>query len=96
MAETGRMSTTAHLAAMMLAAAVLVAAGFVPCAAAETLPEDAMECLECHEDDSLEKELGDGEVLSLNITEKGFLRSVHADEGCGGCHPQPVVHRERP
>lgn len=87
MAETGRKSITAHLAAMMLAAAVLVVAGAVPSAATEVLPEDAMECLECHEDDSLEKELGNGEILSLNVTEEGFLRSVHADLGCDGCHP---------
>ena len=87
MAETGRKSITAHLAAMMLAAAVLVVAGAVPSAATEALPENAMECLECHEDESLEKELGNGEVLSLNVTEAGFLRSVHADMGCDGCHP---------
>jgi hypothetical protein len=104
MAEIGRKSTTAHLAAMMLAAAVLVAAWAVPSAATEPLPEEALECLECHEDDSLEKELGNGEVLSLNVTEEGFLRSVHAELGCNGCHPdisldehpeeRPIANRE--
>jgi hypothetical protein len=87
MAETGKKIATAHLAAMMLAAALLVAAGASPTGATEALPEEAMECLECHEDDSLEKELANGEILSLNVTEKGFLRSVHADMGCDGCHP---------
>jgi len=59
--------------------------------AAAVLTEEAQECLECHEDESLEKDLTDGETLSLNVDGGIFQRSVHASLGCTGCHLDIVL-----
>jgi cytochrome b subunit of formate dehydrogenase len=43
------------------------------------------DCMECHDDPDMTMEKGDKEV-SIGIEEEKFADSVHADEGCTGCH----------
>jgi len=80
-----------------LLAALLAALPFVADRAAmagdstDVLLERAQECLDCHEDESLEKDLANGETLSLNVEGEAFLHSVHASFGCTGCHPDIVL-----
>jgi len=44
------------------------------------------QCLTCHGMPGLQRKLGDGETLSLQIDASHFADSVHAPLGCTGCH----------
>jgi predicted CXXCH cytochrome family protein len=72
-------------AALALTTVLAVTAG-PPALAAGILPETVTECLDCHDDDSLDKELLSGEILSLTVTGEEFSGSVHLSMGCTGCH----------
>ncbi|HWS26681.1 MAG TPA: hypothetical protein VN259_08955, partial [Xanthomonadales bacterium] len=50
------------------------------------LEEEDLACLECHDDPSLETKLESGEVLSLHISTKAFLGSMHNENSCADCH----------
>ncbi len=52
------------------------------------LSKEDQACLECHAKPGLEKTLANGEKLSLVISPKGFVRSVHGSSGCEGCHSE--------
>jgi hypothetical protein len=60
------------------------AAQAAPVAAA--LSGEDRACLECHAKPQLDKQLGDGEKLSLHVAAKPFAQSVHGNEGCAACH----------
>ena len=54
--------------------------------AAAALSGEDRACLECHARPQLEKALGNGEKLSLQVAGKAFAQSVHGNEGCAACH----------
>ena len=77
---------------MVLVAVVLSAAGTVTAGdSGQGLTEEAQECFECHEDESLEKNLTNGETLSLNVDGDLFLGSAHGAVDCTSCHRNVVL-----
>lgn len=50
------------------------------------LEEEDLACLKCHDDPTLEAKLESGEVLSLHISTKDFLGSMHNENSCADCH----------
>jgi hypothetical protein len=60
---------------------------FIHAAAAQSALSAAdTACLGCHSIEGLEKNLPNGESLSLNVPGEAFARSVHRVIGCAGCH----------
>lgn len=57
-------------------------------ASTETLSEDDETCLSCHDSEGMEKDLANGESLSLHIRGDAFANSVHGWAGCAGCHEE--------
>lgn len=51
------------------------------------MAEEVAECVDCHEDSDLVKNLADGDVLSLFVEGDHFAGSVHGDFACTDCHP---------
>lgn len=52
----------------------------------EPLSEDDETCLACHDSEGMEKDLANGDSLSLHIRGDAFGNSVHGWVGCAGCH----------
>lgn len=52
----------------------------------ESLSEDDETCLSCHDSEGMEKDLANGESLSLHIPGDAFANSIHGWVGCAGCH----------
>jgi hypothetical protein len=52
----------------------------------ESLSEDDDTCLSCHDSEGMEKDLANGESLSLHIRGDAFANSIHGWVGCAGCH----------
>lgn len=50
------------------------------------LAEEDLACLECHDDPTLQTKLESGETLSLHISTKDFLGSMHNENSCADCH----------
>jgi len=50
------------------------------------LEDDDLACLKCHDDPSLETKLESGETLSLHISAKDFIGSMHNENSCADCH----------
>lgn len=50
------------------------------------LSKEDKACLACHDKDRMTKTLGDGEVLSLNISTQRYLESMHKGTSCEDCH----------
>lgn len=50
------------------------------------LEEEDLACLKCHDDPTLETKFESGEVLSLHISTKDFLGSMHNENSCADCH----------
>lgn len=71
---------------LAVAAVMLVVAGFAAPASAGSLSPDDQKCLACHQTEGLEKQLPNGEKLSLHITGDAFAKSVHGAFGCATCH----------
>jgi hypothetical protein len=76
-----------------IAAAVLVLFVTTPLTAsaavggsAEPLSEGDETCLSCHDSEGMEKDLANGESLSLHIRGDVFANSIHGWVGCAGCH----------
>lgn len=64
----------------------------IPAAAA--LSADDKQCLACHAQEGLQKNLGKGESLSLHVRGDEFATSVHGELGCAACHSdvEPKKH----
>ena len=86
----------------VLALALALGLGALPVqAAGKAAPKE--NCLDCHSDPSMTKDLGGGKSRSLFVDEAKFGGSVHKDNGCRSCHadlkdhpndgatPKPVV-----
>jgi hypothetical protein len=69
-----------------MAAFVLSMPGLTARAADNGLSKDSKACLECHDNEGMEKKLENGEMLSLHISAKGFADSTHGGSGCESCH----------
>lgn len=53
-----------------------------------TLAEEDAVCLKCHGQPGFGKKLPDGRTRPLHISEKGFVQSVHLNDGCAACHSE--------
>jgi Cytochrome c554 and c-prime len=75
------------LPGIVVAALLLNFATFIEAAAADTAlsAPDAV-CLGCHAIEGLEKQLANGERLSLFVSGEAFAKSVHGALGCSTCH----------
>lgn len=84
--RTGR----ARITGLFIAALML---GFGLAAPAHALSQDDQHCLSCHQS-AMEKPLGNGETLSLQIHGDKFGNSVHGAFGCAACHSDidPAKH----
>ena len=72
------------LAAMV--ALLLGLAGLEVRAEGNALAKEDLACLTCHDKTGLEKKLESGETLSLQISTKGYLDSMHNGTSCEDCH----------
>lgn len=69
----------------------VVALGFTLASASvlsETLElsDETQACLDCHDKESQQKKLGNGELLSLTVSAKAFTASMHKETDCEDCH----------
>lgn len=80
-----RMALALFVGVTLLAAAFLISVAFIPPAAAA----DGMSaCLDCHEEEGLDKKLAGGETMNLTVSRAEVEGSVHGRLGCRGCHPK--------
>lgn len=84
----GRPGEKARLAVIFaLAIAAAMSAAFTTGArAADPLSEQDKACLGCHAFAGMEKKAANGSILSLQIPEDNFAKSVHSVISCAGCH----------
>lgn len=74
---------------VIVALAGLVLGFAAPAArAADDLSSDTLACLKCHDKPELQKKTEDGKVLSLSISTKDFVASMHLKQDCTDCHSQ--------
>ncbi len=80
--------------ALGLLAALVTLAVIALTAPASALSPDDAHCLSCHQSAGMEKQLGNGESLSLHIQGDRFAGSVHGMFGCAACHSDidPAKH----
>ena len=57
-------------------------------AAADDLSTETLACLKCHDKPALHKKTEDGKTLSLSISTKDFVASMHKKQDCTDCHSQ--------
>jgi Doubled CXXCH motif (Paired_CXXCH_1) len=57
-------------------------------AADDELSKDTLACLKCHDKPGLLKKTEDGQTLSLSISGKDFIASMHKKQDCTDCHSQ--------
>ncbi len=50
------------------------------------LSEETQACLDCHDKESKQKKLDNGEQLSLHVSAKAFTASMHKETDCEDCH----------
>lgn len=84
-ARMGAARFTRHLN-LAVAFFIFFIAGSLPVQAGNALSQDDKNCLECHSQEKFEKQMANGEKLSLHIPGKEFAASVHSPVGCAGCH----------
>jgi predicted CXXCH cytochrome family protein len=65
---------------------VLFAPGMAAHAEDDDLSKETKACLKCHDKEGLEKKLENQETLSLYVSTKGFLDSMHKKTDCEDCH----------
>ena len=70
---------------------------FLGLIAGTALAQDASDCLDCHEDEDLTKNV-DGRVVSLFLDIEKFEASIHGQEDmdCIDCHNRPTHHYNPP
>jgi hypothetical protein len=58
------------------------------CVLSETveLSEETQACLDCHDKETKQKKLDNGELLSLHVSAKAFTASMHKETDCEDCH----------
>ena len=50
------------------------------------LSDETQACLDCHDKESKQKKLGNGEQISLHVSAKAFTTSMHKETDCEDCH----------
>jgi len=55
---------------------------------AQSLPDEAQSCLECHNSHGLKVSFQNNESKEAFVNSDAFKTSVHASFGCTGCHPE--------
>lgn len=55
-------------------------------AAQDTLSDENVACLQCHDKPGFEKKLEDGKTLALGVSAREYLASVHRTQDCTDCH----------
>ncbi|MCE1229509.1 MAG: cytochrome b/b6 domain-containing protein, partial [Firmicutes bacterium] len=65
---------------------VAIAALFALALHGGDLSSDDMGCLACHGQKGMTKKNASGEVVELFVDKAAFAKSVHASQGCTGCH----------
>ena len=85
----GNMTMSSPMRSLILAGMVALALSVLGMAArAEDgdLSKEDKACLNCHDKEGLGKTLENGEVLSLHISTKAFVESMHKGTSCEDCH----------
>src|SRR5665647_3558783 len=77
---------TKSLVLLGMAALLLSLAGMEVRAEGGSLAKEELACLACHDKAGLAKKLTNGETLSLQISTKAYLESMHKDASCEDCH----------
>ena len=72
--------------AVVGATVAFLAAAIPPALAEDKAPSASDQCLACHGSAGMEKTLGDGHTLQLQVPADMFGKSVHSAIGCTGCH----------
>lgn len=93
----GRRFETLTLAVFfVLAAALFLGQGSAYAAGGAASNKVDQQCLACHSVDGMEKELQDGEKLSLHVDGAKFAKSVHSMIGCAVCHGTVTLENHPP
>jgi predicted CXXCH cytochrome family protein len=71
-----------------MVALVLSILGMAAHAEDSELSKEDKACLNCHDKAGLGKTLGSGEVLSLQISTKAYVESMHKGTSCEDCHSE--------
>lgn len=50
------------------------------------LSDETQACLDCHDKESKQKKLDNGEQISLHVSAKAFTESMHKETDCEDCH----------
>lgn len=69
-----------------LLALALIFVGLTAQAAQAELSKEDKACLSCHDKEGLVKTLESGEILSLGISTKAYVESMHLGTSCEDCH----------
>ena len=85
-AATQEESRKGLLVGAIAAIPLLLASAMSASAADSVLSEADTTCLGCHSIEGLEKQLPNGETLSLHVSGEVFAKSVHRAIGCSACH----------
>ena len=72
--------------AVVGATVAFLATAISPALAEDKAPSASDQCLACHGSAGMEKTLGDGHTLQLQVPADMFGKSVHSAIGCTGCH----------
>ncbi|MDD5332414.1 MAG: hypothetical protein PHS32_01605 [Rhodoferax sp.] len=79
-------SRAMRLMVTSLLALVLTFVGLNAHAAQAELSKEDKACLSCHDKEGLVKTLESGEILSLGISTKAYVESMHLGTSCEDCH----------
>lgn len=83
--HAGRVTATAAtLLALCVTGALTLSASVGLSANAPSDDDEA--CLACHDSEGMEKDLANGETLSLKVVGDRFANALHGWVGCAGCH----------
>lgn len=82
----GRRRAVAFVAVVLALVVSLPGLAAQAAPARDVLSSQDKACLACHARPELDRTLGNGERLSLAIAPRAFASSVHAADGCEGCH----------
>lgn len=86
---TGNMTWATSGKRWLLAAMVTLGLSLAStCVLSETikLSDETQACLDCHDKESKQKTLDNGELLSLHVSAKAFTASMHKETDCEDCH----------
>lgn len=92
----GRRLATVLTAVVFGIAAALLLGPDPARASGGALSQADQQCLDCHSAEGLEKELANGEKLSLHVEGGAFAKSAHSMLGCAVCHADVTLKNHPP